>query len=204
MIAIIFSSWFLLNLWQLSQLATKPVDGILVLGGSISREIYAAQFAQHHPQLPVIISQGSPTPCIQKIWQHFQNNRQQVWLERCADSTFDNFVYTLPILQQFKIHRLKVITSASHLPRAQWIGQLILGSHGIWVDMDVVREEGRPGNRENGLKTTLDVIRSLFWSGFSHLFQPSCSQVTNLINFNEQSSENLDFHCEYRPRWNFP
>ncbi|MFM7788957.1 MAG: YdcF family protein, partial [Microcystis panniformis] len=43
--------------WPINQ--QKPVDAILVLGGSIRREIYVANLAKQYPHLPILISQCS-------------------------------------------------------------------------------------------------------------------------------------------------
>lgn len=54
---------------QLHQAASQPLDGILVLGGSIRREIAAARLTRNHPQLPLLISAGSAAPCIWAIFE---------------------------------------------------------------------------------------------------------------------------------------
>ena len=99
--------------------SNHTVDGILVLGGSIRREIYAAQIASQYPEVPIIVSQGSKPPCIKLIFQREQARMDQVWVEQCAYSTFDNFFFCVPLLQRYGVHKVKVITSQSHLPRTK-------------------------------------------------------------------------------------
>jgi len=41
---------------------------IIMLGGGIRREMAAAQLAQIHPSLPVIISSGSTLPCLYRVF----------------------------------------------------------------------------------------------------------------------------------------
>ena len=72
---------------------TLPSDAFLVLGGSINREIYAAQLAKVYPHTPILISHGSEEPCISLLFQRTNAPISQVWLENCAESTFDNFFF---------------------------------------------------------------------------------------------------------------
>jgi hypothetical protein len=121
-----------------------------------------------------------------------------VWLETCADSTFDNYRYSLSVLQQWGSHHIQVVTSASHLPRAKWLGRIMLGSHRIWVDMDIVPEKGVPANVENPIKTGLDVGRSLLWAIASQLYNPACNQVFSLESVNLAEWLDQDFTCEHQ------
>ncbi|MGB3532083.1 MAG: YdcF family protein [Microcoleaceae cyanobacterium] len=176
----------------------KPVDLLFVLGGSIRREIYVSQQIKQFPNTRILISTGSDDPCILKLFERINAPIEQVWLEKCADSTFGNFFFSLPILKQWQIHHIKLITSASHLPRAKWMAQIILGAHGIWVEVDVVEETGIPGNQEYILKTILDVVRSLVWAVASHGFNPSCQKVVSLENINLLKWCREGFSCEHQ------
>ncbi|WP_017717797.1 YdcF family protein [Kamptonema formosum] len=191
--------WLLSNTVALQSAANRPVDAILVLGGSIKREIYVAELAKQYPQTPVLISQGSQDPCIWLIFQRAKAPPQQVLLEKCARNTFDNYYFSLPILSRWQAHRVKVITSPTHLPRAKWLAQIILGSHGIWVEIDLAPETGIPGNRESPLKTGIDVIRSLIWAVISQFVEPaSCSALTPLTDVDMQQWRTQGFTCEYQ------
>ncbi|MBE9212740.1 YdcF family protein [Plectonema cf. radiosum LEGE 06105] len=176
--------------------SSKPVDAFFVLGGSIKREIYVAQLAEKYPQIPILISSGSLDPCIWLIFQRQAAPMSNVWLEKCADSTFDNFYYSIPILQNWGVHKVKLITSMTHLPRAKWIAQILLGAHGMWVEPDIIQEQGIPGNREHWLKTGLDVTRSLVWAGLSQIIKPQCSHVIQLNKVNLQEWQSRGFKCE--------
>jgi uncharacterized SAM-binding protein YcdF (DUF218 family) len=174
------ASWLFVTSMVLRSAAAQPVDAFLVLGGSITREIYAAELATQHPEIPILISAGSPTPCIWLIFQRAKAPIQQVWLENCARSTFGNFYFSLPILQRWQVHKVKIITSPTHTPRAIWLARILLGAHGIWAEPDLVVEQGVPANREYWWKTTLDVTRSLGWAAISQLYQPQCSHLQPL------------------------
>lgn len=188
--------WMLLLTVTLNFAASQPVDAFLVLGGSIRREMHVAQLRKQYPTVPILISHGSVDPCIWLIFKRENIPSQKVVLEKCANSTFGNFFYAIPILRQWKVHKVKVITSATHLPRAKWIGQILLGAQGIWVDTEIVEEKGIPANRESFLKTGLDVIRSLVWAVLSQIIQPKCSKLTPLIDVNMEYWNQQNFKCE--------
>jgi len=183
--------------YQLPQNASKPVDAILVLGGSIQREIYAAQLSNRYPDVPILISRGSTDGCIQQIFLRLQARRKNIWLEKCATSTFENFFFSVPIIRHWGTHKVKVITSPTHLPRAQWMAEIQLGAQGIAVEMDLAKEKGIPGNRESKAKTTLDLTRSLLWAVFAQVISPPCSDVIELINVNLGDSTPQRSRCEH-------
>jgi|GEM_PF-1248578 hypothetical protein len=175
-----------------------PTDGVLVLGGSIRREMYSAQYARSHPQIPILISTGSLPPCIYLIFERDNAPMDRVWLENCAYSTFYNFFYSLPILERWQVHHVELITSASHLPRAIWMARISLGLHGIWVEANIVPEIGRPGNQESRLKTLLDVTRTGLWAVVSQIHSPSCDQLTPLSQVDLDYWATKGFHCEHQ------
>lgn len=93
-LTLVASIWLLGNAIALLQAARGPVDAYLVLGGSIPREIYVASIAKQYPDIPILISQGSPDPCIVLIFERDGAPMSRVWLEKCARSTFDNFYFS--------------------------------------------------------------------------------------------------------------
>lgn len=188
----------LINTLRLILAASSPVDTFFVLGGSIRREVYVAELVKEHPEARVLISHGSSDPCIVLIFQKFKAPIRQVWLEKCADSTFDNFYYNLPILRQWGVRKVSLITSPTHLPRAKWMAQILLGAHGIWVEVEAVKELGIPGNRESWLKTGADVIRSLAWAVLSQVIEPQCSELTRLSDVDFAVWRKSGFKCEHQ------
>lgn len=197
-LSILLCSWLLIITLRLQAAASEPVGAFFVLGGSIRREIYVAQLAKQQPETRVLISQGSPDPCILLIFQREQAPIRQVWLEKCADSTFDNFYFNISLLQKWGVRNVKLITSATHLPRAKWMAQILLGAHGIWVEVDVADEQGIPANWEFGVKTGLDVTRSLVWAVLSQVIQPKCSKVIPLASVDVEAWRNLGVKCEHQ------
>ncbi|NER24759.1 MAG: YdcF family protein [Symploca sp. SIO1C2] len=184
------------NTLKLQAAASGSVDAFLVLGGSISREIYVAELVKQYPTTKVLISQGSQDPCIWLIFQREEASIEHVWLEHCADSTFGNFYFNIPILRRWHVHKVKLITSPTHLPRAKWMAQILLGAHGIWVEVDTVEEQGIPGNQESLVKTGLDITRSLMWAVLSQGIQPQCSQLKPLAAVDLEAWRKSGFKCE--------
>lgn len=174
----------------------KPIDAVLVLGGSIRREIYASEVAKLYPNLPIIISSGSDAPCIFQIFEHQNVPMENVWLENCAKSTFDNFVFSVPLLLKKKAHKVLIVTSPTHLPRAKYLAKIHLGAQGMAITIDTAREKGVPGNRESALKTTLDVTRSLLWAFVAQVIHPHCSLVFNLPYIDWPAWEQNGYGCE--------
>ncbi|MGV0026726.1 YdcF family protein [Phormidesmis priestleyi] len=177
--------------------ATKPVDAVLVLGGSARREIYAAELAKQFPQVPILISRGSADPCIWLIFERVQAPIDRVWLEHCAKSTFGNFYFGVPILRRWQVHKVRLVTSGSQATRAILLAQILLGAHGILVEPDVVQEIGIPGNRESFLKTSLDITRSLGWAVVSQFYSPSVN-VLPLKSVDIQVWRKQKFACEHQ------
>lgn len=195
---LIFGFWLICNTITLVSVSSQPVDALFVLGGSICREIYVAKEVKKYPDIPILISHGSLEPCVWLIFDEENTELQKVWLENCANSTWENFYYSIPILRRWGTHKVKLITSTSHLPRAKWMAQIMLGANGIWVEPDIIQERGIPGNREFWLKTGLDVTRSLLWAGLSQIIQPQCTQVKRLAEVDMQAWEHRGFHCEHQ------
>ncbi len=200
----------LLLLWSshqaiaLAQSARQPVDAILVLGGSIRREIYAAQLAQTHPNLPILISGGSAEPCIWLIFRREAAPMQNIWIEPCARSTLDNYRFSTPTLERWGIHHLKLITSGTHTFRALALGRTILAGHGIWLSLERVPETGRPGNQESKLKTALDLVRGFGWMIVSQVYQPECPELHRLDKINLAAWDAQTFVCEEQGQVKIP
>lgn len=188
---------FLYNSTILYAASQQPVGAIIVLGGSITREIHVTKLAKESPQIPILISSGSLEPCALLIFQRANAPIDKVWLEKCANSTFSNFYFTLPILKQWQVKKVKVVTSATHLPRAIWLAQIMLGSHGIWVELEIAPEtKGVPANRESFFVTVIDVIRGLIWAVVSQFYEPKCTKLIPLSQVDLNVWKMKGFKCE--------
>ncbi|MGK7931222.1 MAG: YdcF family protein [Microcystaceae cyanobacterium] len=174
----------------------KPVDAILVLGGSIQRELYVGKIATQYPKIPIIISGGSDAPCVFQIFDYYQAPMENVWLESCATSTFGNFVFTTSLLKEKQVHKVLVITSPTHIPRAKYLAYIHLGTQGMGIKMKVIKQRGVPGNWESNFKTALDVTRSILWVFAAQIIHPSCSNMLNLAQMNWSVWEQQKYGCE--------
>ena len=190
--------WLIVTTITLVFASFQPVDAFFVLGGSIRREIYMAQVSKKNPDIPIVISGGSLDPCIWLIFHRENNTSARLWLESCAKSTFDNFYYGVPIFQKWQVHKVKLITSGSHVFRARLMAQIIFGSHGIWVEWETVPEVGIPGNQESWYKTILDVMRISLWAVISQFIQPQCLHITKLADVDMDFWQIQGFKCHYQ------
>ncbi|MEM9771169.1 MAG: ElyC/SanA/YdcF family protein [Cyanobacteria bacterium P01_D01_bin.73] len=187
----------------------QPVDTIFVLGGSVRREMYLAETLPRGENVPVLVSNGSSSPCVRALYEREGRSPDGVYIEHCARSTFDNFTYGLPFFRQWHSRHIQLLTSGSHVGRSTWLGRLMLGAHGIWVDIVDVPETGVPGNVERWWKTGLDLGRALLWLPFSYVYEPRCNQVDPLPQVDLDSvcfkrwlrcenQANLKNYCEIR------
>lgn len=177
----------------------QPVDAIFVLGGSVRREMYLVETLPRGESVPVLISNGSSSPCARALYEREGRSPVGVYAEHCARSTFDNFTYGIPYFRQWHSHHVQILSSGDHVTRATWMGRLLLGAHGIWVDIIDVPEVGVPGNTEAWWKTSLDLVRSLVWVPLSFFVEPRCDRVDVLSRINLDRACLLgSLHCEHQ------
>lgn len=184
------------NIWRSSQ---KTTDAYLVLGGSIRREMHMAEVASgFSKRIPILVSAGSVDPCIRLLFEQAGASLEQVWLENCAESTFGNFIYAVPILDRWGARHITLVTSGSHAHRAVILARILFGAQGIWVDPLIVNETGIPGNQETALKTTLDVSRSLLWALVAQVYKPTCDRFVSLASVDLDQWRQKGFKCEHQ------
>lgn len=193
------------HLIQAQQNSSQPVGAYLVLGGSIMREIYIAKVESLTPEIPVIISSGSDAPCVYYIFKNQQVPIDNVWIEGCARSTFTNFIYPISILKKWGVKKVEVITSETHLPRADLLAKILLNSKGIALQLTAIKEErGISGNNESTLKTIIDTTRSIGWAFISQFISPRCNSLMNLKDINWKKWNKAGFSCERRGNVKIP
>jgi uncharacterized SAM-binding protein YcdF (DUF218 family) len=145
--------------FQLQPPAKVP-EAILVLGGEPLRERFAADFARDHPNLPIWVSSGTNPEYAEWVFQEAGVPRDLVHLDYDAVDTVTNFTTIVDKLRSQQIDSIYLITSDYHMRRAQFIGQVILGSRGIHFESVTV-----PSNEpsESFEKAVFDGARSVFW-----------------------------------------
>lgn len=139
------------------QLSPAP-EIILVLGGSADREEYAVKLAQKNPSLKIWVSSGSPYA--DRIFQASGISPNRVYLDRRATDTVTNFTTVVSDFKQRGIQHVYVVTSDYHMPRAEAIGSVVFGSHGITFTPVKVSGVER---QESKLRVLRDFSRSLIW-----------------------------------------
>lgn len=140
-------------------------QAILTLGGGHEREVFTAQFALNHPDLPIWVSSGSKEMRAREIFQEIGINNHRVYIDRRATDTVTNFTTLTKDFQQQKIRHIYLITSDFHLPRSKAIASIVLGSRGItYTPISITTDR----LTEPRYKTIRDVIRSFFWLLTSH------------------------------------
>lgn len=140
-------------------LAPQP-QAILTLGGHQNREWFTAYFARNHPKLEIWLSSGLPPKEAIPIFQKAGVSPQRLRFDRQAVDTVTNFTTLVQSFREHRIRHLYLITSDYHMPRAQAIAQIVLGSHGIAVTPLSVPSNKRP---ESSLRLWRDVGRSFCW-----------------------------------------
>jgi uncharacterized SAM-binding protein YcdF (DUF218 family) len=138
----------------------RSPQAILVLGGAPSREKFAAKFALQHPDLPIWVSSGSPEEYSKYLFSEAGISPKRIHLDYRAVDTVTNFTTLVDDLHKQNITDVYVITADYHMPRAQAIGSIVLGSRGIRMYPVAIPSKAKG---EEPLKIVRDGLRSVFW-----------------------------------------
>lgn len=149
---------------QLESFVVRP-QAILVLGGDLKREDFAAQFARDYPDLPIWVSGGSPQEYAEATFAKAGIDPKRLHVDRTAADTVTNFTTLVDEFQQRGISSVYLITSDYHMRRSRVIGEVVFGSRGI-----AIRSIPVPSDRtdESFLKTVRDGGRAIFWVFTGH------------------------------------
>ncbi len=131
---------------------------IFILGGSPDREQYTAKLAQKYPSLKIWVSTGTPEAA--HIFQAAGIARSRLYLDTRATDTVTNFTTVASDFKRRGIQHVYIVTSDYHMPRAEAIAAVVLGSQGITFTPLKVSGEHR---QESKLRVLRDVGRSLLW-----------------------------------------
>ncbi|MEG4014684.1 MULTISPECIES: YdcF family protein [unclassified Microcoleus] len=161
------SFWFLVGLviacWfgylQLKSEFMKP-QALLVLGGATEREVFAAKFAQKHPQLPIWVSSGSNPEFAEWVFSEAGIKSDRLHLDYRAVDTVTNFTTLVDELKARGIESVYLITSDDHMRRAEIIGEIVLGSRGISFKPVAVPSGRTPEPVEKAVR---DGARAILW-----------------------------------------
>ena len=181
--------------FQLLQPVQPSSIAYLVLGGSAVREVYATKLKKAHPDSPVLISSGSPVPCLYLMWKKNSAPMSKVWTERCSTNTFENFVYSLPLLERWGVRKVFLVSDYPQLDRAMPIANILFTSHGMAVQAEVVPQYITT-DRKSKLEIYGLALMSVGWALVSQVYQPVCGHVTRLSEVNMDYWYEHGFHCE--------
>jgi len=109
----------------------REPEAILVLGGEIEREHFAAEFASQHPDLEVWVSSGTNPEYAHWLFEEADIDPDRVHLDYRAVDTVTNFTTLVEDLKQEGVESLYLVTSDYHMRRAKIIAQVVLGRHDI-------------------------------------------------------------------------
>lgn len=140
-------------------------QAMLVLGGAIERETFAAEFARKHPELPIWVSSGSNPEYTEAVFADAGIARQRLHIDRDAVDTVTNFTTLVEEFRARGIDSVYVITSDYHMRRARVIGEIVFGSRGISMHPIAVPSQQEP---EPLSKAVRDGARAILWVVTGH------------------------------------
>ncbi len=157
LIAFLMAFWF--SYQHLKGEFQKP-EALLVLGGATEREVFAANFARKHPDLPIWVSSGSNPEFAEWVFSEAGIQSDRVHLDYRAVDTVTNFTTLVDELRDRGIDSLYLITSDDHMRRAWIIGEIVFGSRGISFKPVAVPSGREP---EPLQKAVRDGVRAIVW-----------------------------------------
>jgi uncharacterized SAM-binding protein YcdF (DUF218 family) len=157
MLLLPFGLWF--GQHEIKNYFEQP-QAVLVLGGAVDREVFAAQFALEHPELPIWVSSGSNPEYTEWVFSEAGVDLERIKLDREAVDTVTNFTTVVDKFKAQGIHSIYLITSDYHMRRAKVIGEIVLGSRGIDFKPIVVPSEQLPEPIDKAVR---DGARAILW-----------------------------------------
>ncbi len=139
---------------------TDQPQALLVLGGAVEREEFAAEFARKNPELEIWVSGGSNQEYAQWIFTKAGIADSRVHLDYRAVDTVTNFTTLVDEFKARGINSVYLVTSDDHMRRAQVIGEIVFGSRGITYKPLPVPSGREPEPIEKALR---DGVRAIVW-----------------------------------------
>lgn len=135
-------------------------QAVLVLGGALDREVFAAEFAKEHPDLPIWVSSGSNPEYSEWVFSKAGVVGDRLHLDYRAVDTVTNFTTLVREFKSRGITSIYLITSDYHMRRASVIGEIVLGSQGIDFKPVAVASEQSPESLNKAIR---DGARAVLW-----------------------------------------
>lgn len=139
----------------------REPGAILVLGGAIEREQFAAEFAQQNPELEIWVSSGTNPEYAQWLFQEADIAPDRLHLDYRAVDTVTNFTTVVEDLKHEGVESVYLVTSDYHMRRAKIIAQVVLGRHDIaFQPVPVPSDDAMTEPLLRGLR---DGARAMLW-----------------------------------------
>jgi uncharacterized SAM-binding protein YcdF (DUF218 family) len=152
----------------------RQPQAVLVLGGALEREVFAAKFAREHPDLPIWVSSGSNPEYSEWVFEEAGIAADRVHRDYQAVDTVTNFTTLVSEFKARGIDSVYLITSDYHMRRAVVIGEIVLGSQGIDFRPVEVASERSPESLNkairDGARAVLWVVTGQTGNSLAHLF----------------------------------
>ena len=106
-----------------------PPDSVMVLSGNITRIPRALALCQQYQPRNFLISGGPHTPSstwgteILALARQAGVDPARCLVEDRAHSTYSNFQYMLPVLHDYNLHHILVVSSWYHTRRVAWLAR---------------------------------------------------------------------------------
>jgi uncharacterized SAM-binding protein YcdF (DUF218 family) len=178
----------------LQAMSIAEPQAYLVLGGAAQREVWAARLKKEHPERPVLISGGSPDPCLYLMFEKQGSPMNQVWTEHCSRDTFDNFYYSLPILEKWGMRKVAVVTDYPQLRRAMPLAHILFASHGMAAVLE--RSPKDMGDHRGAADTIALAAAGLGWAIVSQFYQPQCRELVDVSRVDMRFWDAAGFDCQ--------
>ena len=140
--------------------SVEPPQALLVLGGAIEREAFAAEFARQHPNINIWVSSGTNPEYAEWLFSEAGISHSRLHLDYDAVDTVTNFTTIVDKLQSQGITSVYLITSDDHMRRARVIGEIVFGSRGISLKPLPVPSGRSPEPIEKAIR---DGVRAILW-----------------------------------------
>jgi len=160
----------------------RPPQAMLVLGGALERERFAAEFARDRPNVQIWISGGSNREYAQWLFSEAGVDLERLHLDYRATDTVTNFTSLADDLKAQGIDKIYLITSDYHMRRARVIGTIVLGSRSIEFKPVPVPSGHEPEPIEKAVR---DGVRAIVWLATGH----SGARLRRYIDFDLQSAQ---------------
>lgn len=160
----------------------RPPQAMLVLGGALEREQFAAEFSRSRPDVQIWITGGSNPEYAQWLFAEAGVDLSRLHLDYRATDTVTNFTSVVDDLKAQGIDKIYLITSDYHMPRARVIATIVLGSRSIEFKPVAVPSDREPEPMEKAVR---DGVRAMLWLATGH----SGARLRRYTDFELQSVE---------------